>query len=163
VMSSSVHVEEPFSKPQSRLTIELVPETSILSSVRDAITPRTWELLRQRVYGRAGNRCEGCGTGTPRRADELWEFDDESHVQRLVGMVALCPECHEARRMDRSGQMRAGRRALEHLARVNRWTVQQAERYRATTFRRWRERSRAWWSVDLDALRDYGIDPDSVL
>jgi hypothetical protein len=145
------------------LSIVLVPETSILSSVRDAITPSMWESLRARVYARAGHCCEACGTCAPRRADELWEFDDESHVQRLVRMVALCSDCHEARRMDRFGQMRAGRGALEHLARVNRWTVQQAERYRATTFRRWRERSRAWWSVDLGALRDYGITPELIL
>jgi hypothetical protein len=145
------------------LPIELVPETSIMSSVRDVITPPMWDALRQRVYAHAGYRCEACESALSRRADELWEFDDESHVQRLVRMVALCPECHGARRMDRFGQMRAGRRALEHLARVNRWTVQQAERYRATAFQRWRERSRAWWSVDLDALRDYGIDPESVL
>jgi hypothetical protein len=145
------------------LTIELVPETSMLSSVRDAITQSTWDTLRQRVYARAGYRCEACGSGLTRRADEIWEFDDESHVQRLVCMVGLCSDCHDARRIDRCGQMRAGRRALDHLARVNRWTVQQAEHYRAVTFRRWRERSRAWWSVDLDALRDYGIDPESVL
>jgi hypothetical protein len=145
------------------LTIELVPETSILSSVRDAVTPSTWETLRARVYARAGHRCEACGMRAPRRADEVWEFDDDSHVQRLVRMVALCPDCHAARRMDRFGQMRAGRRALEHLARVNRWPVQQAERYRATVFRRWRERSRAWWSVDLDALREYGITPELIL
>src|SRR5262249_15074658 len=149
--------------PSPSLTLELIPETSILSSVRDAITPSTWDRLRQRVYARAGYRCEACGNAPTRRADELWEFDDDSHVQRLVRMVGLCSECHEAMRMDRFGQMRAGRRALEHLACVTGWSVQQAEAYRATAFRRWRERSRAWWSIDLDALRDYGIDPDSVL
>jgi hypothetical protein len=143
-----------------RLTIKLVPETCMVSSVRDAITPSAWDRLRRRVDADAGHRCEVCDR-RPARAvecDELWEYDDESHVQRLVRMVALCSDCHRARQMDRVGEMRAGRRALEHLARVNDWSAQQAERYRAAAFRRWRERSRARWSIDLDALRAYGVD-----
>ena len=134
-----------------------------MSSVRDAITPSAWERLREEVRAGARHRCEACGARPARLADELWEYDDVSHVQRLVRMLALCARCHEARRMDRVGEMRAGQKALEHLARVNRWTVEQAVRYRAATFRRWRERSRTRWSIDLGALEAYGVDPESVL
>jgi hypothetical protein len=160
---SPLHAEaaKRLAAPKRKLTIELVPETCMLSSLRDAISPSAWETLRERVDTGAGHRCEVCGSPPVRRADELWEYDDESHVQRLVRMLALCSNCHEARQMDRFGQVWA--QALEHIARVNEWTVRQAEQYRAAAFRQWRERSRGRWSIDLDALRIYGVDPDSVL
>ena len=47
--------------------------------------------------------------------------------------------------------------ALEHLARINSWTVAGAERYAQLVFELWVQRSRFTWELDLSFLDALGI------
>src|SRR5205823_6629265 len=79
------------------LTVELVPSTCWFHNVRSEVSTEDWDRLKQMASQRAGRRCEVCGRRGPRwpvEAHEVWEYDDEKHVQRLLGIVALCPACH---------------------------------------------------------------------
>lgn len=49
--------------------------------------------------------------------------------------------------------------ALANLARVNHWSYQDAERHVASALEVWRRRSEHEWTLDLRALRAYGIEP----
>jgi hypothetical protein len=149
----------------ARLTIDLVPETCWVSDIREIIPPSAWEQLRRRVEAEARHRCEVCGQepGEATECHEVWEYDEAQHTQRLERMVALCDRCHQVAHIDRAGEPAAAHAALEHLAVVNGCGVDEAQRHRATAFRRWRERSRHGWSLDLEALRKYGFDPDLLV
>jgi 5-methylcytosine-specific restriction endonuclease McrA len=150
---------------QPPLTIELVPLTCWQTNVRSAVPPKVWDQLRRRVYADASNRCEVCGGRGSRPAlhcHEVWEYDDERHVQRLARMVALCPPCHAVKHIARSMGFGYGSNALEQLAKVNHWTREQARSYAMAAFEQWRERSTHEWALDLDGLRTYGIDPATV-
>jgi len=149
-----------------RLTIELVPETCWVSDIREVIPPSAWEHLRRRVDADARHRCEVCGQRGGEHdteCHEVWEYDEAQHTQRLKRMVALCHRCHQVMHIDRAGEAGAAHAALEHFAVVNGCGVGDAQRHRALALRRWRERSRHGWSLDLQALRSYGLDPDLLM
>jgi hypothetical protein len=53
-----------------------------------------------------------------------------------------------------------GRRdeALRHLARVNGWSVEDAEMYVEVQFEVWARRSQHQWKLDISWLEQFGID-----
>jgi hypothetical protein len=146
----------------TRLTIELVPSTCWFTNVRSNVSPATWDRLRRQVAKAAGQRCEICG-GRGRRwpveCHEVFSYDDERHVQRLERLVALCPACHSAKHIGHAA-IRGGRRqAVAHLAKVNGWTVDDAELYIEAVMEQWAARSRHRWQLDLGHLeKHYGVD-----
>jgi 5-methylcytosine-specific restriction endonuclease McrA len=147
--------------PRSRLTVELVPSTSWFSNLRSELSKDDWDRLRRPVFERAGGRCEVCGgrgAQHPVECHEVWEYDDRQHVQRLVGLVALCPACHEAKHMGYASSMGRGAQARTHLARVNSWSMDDVELYLETQFEQWSRRSQHEWSLDLSWLRQFGMD-----
>ena len=149
---------------EPRLTIELVPATC-LKNLRNVLPRKQWDTLRRRTYREAGGRCEICGgqgSRHPVECHEVWEYDDRHHVQRLLRLVALCPACHAVKHMGFSGTIGRLDEALAHLVAVNSWPAERAVAYTKAAFAQRLERSQHDWVLDLDALRDYGLDPDSV-
>lgn len=113
-----------FSDP--KLSIELVPKSSHYRNLHNALSREAWKTIRERVYQRAGQKCEICGGQGNRRSvecHEVWEYDDEEKVQRLSRFLALCPDCHAVKHMGRSMIEGDGERALKHLAEINGWSL----------------------------------------
>jgi hypothetical protein len=56
-----------------------------------------------------------------------------------------------------------GADAMAHLAKINGWTAAQAQRYADAEEVRWMQRSQHEWTIDLDALAQYGppLSPSS--
>ncbi len=147
-----------------KLTIELVPGTAWFSNLRSILPRRDWDSLRRPVYRFAGYRCEVCegrGKRHPVEAHEVWMYDDKSHVQRLVRLIALCPACHEVKHIGLAGVRGRRREATAHLRAVNGWSNRKAAAYVRGAFRDWTERTKHEWAieVDWDALATrYGAD-----
>ena len=144
----------------TRLTVELVPSTCWWSSVRTHVDPEVWERLRRATVRAAGNRCEICG-GRGRRhpveCHEVWEYHDTRLVQRLVRLIALCPACHEVKHFGLAGTRGRRGAALSHLARVNGWSVADADAYIEAAFEQWASRSRHEWTLECTVLEVQGI------
>jgi len=88
-------------------------------------------------------------------------YDDKSHVQRLVRLIALCPACHEVKHIGLAGVRGRRREATAHLRAVNGWSNRKAAAYVRGAFRDWTERTKHEWAieVDWDALATrYGAD-----
>lgn len=149
-------------RSEPRLTVELVPTTSWGANLR-ALMPRfDWDKLRHQVALKAENCCEICGRQGRRHAvecHEVWDYDDETHVQRLVRLIALCPACHQVKHFGSTSMRGQSRAALAQLARVNHWTYEEAERHVTCALDVWRRRSTHEWALDLRALRTDGIEP----
>jgi len=143
-----------------RLTVELVPATCWYSNVRSNVPPKIWKVLQQNTFGRANHRCEVCG-GRGRRwpveAHEIWEYDDSKRIQRLTGLIALCPACHEVKHIGLAEVRGRLESALAHLARINDWSASEARHYVEECFRLWEQRSRYPWQLDLSWLSEQGI------
>ena len=148
--------------PAPRLTIELVPQTCWFSNVRDQVSPGDWKRIRSEVYENASRRCEICGGRGPKHpveCHEVWEYDEAAGIQRLVRMIALCPACHEVKHMGLAGIRGRADLARAHLAKINGWIPESADRYVEEAFAVWRSRSARPWSLDISSLAAYGIDP----
>jgi hypothetical protein len=135
-----------------KLTIELVPSTAWGDNLRSALTKAEWDVLRKQAYQKAGYCCEVCGGKGhkwPVEAHEIWEFDDNTRIQTLKGLMALCPACHAVKHMGRSLAVGKGNQTGTHLARVNGWAMADVWSYYDRQMEIWEERSKHSWSLDI--------------
>jgi hypothetical protein len=142
----------------ARLTVELVPKTSWYNNVRALVDELGWDRIRRQVYRQAEYRCEICGGRGPEHpveCHEVWRYDDRTRVQMLVRMIALCPACHQVKHLGFANVKGKGAQARAHLARVNGWTLAQADAYISEAFQVWAQRSQGPWTLDLEGLRPY--------
>lgn len=145
------------SAKEGKLLVELVPRTTWGWNLRSELTRTEWDRIRKAVYERAGHLCEVCGgrgKKHPVEAHERWEYDDRTRVQKLVGLEALCPPCHEVRHLGRAISTGRGKLAFEHLSRMNGWTSDETRLHVEEAFLRWRERSTHDWTLDVTWLRN---------
>ncbi len=144
------------------LTVELVPQTCWYSNVRSNVSKQDWDKLRRYSYQQAGNRCEICGGvghQHPVECHEMWHYDDEHLIQKLIGLIALCPSCHEVKHMGYANTQGRGDIAVAHLAHVNSWSIEEAEEYVEQCFKVWLARSRHQWKLDISYLAQFDIFP----
>ena len=140
---------------QPKLTIEFVPKTCWFSNVRDHVSRETWQEIAATVAAKAGSRCEICGGRGPKHAvecHEVWYYDDKTQTQKLVRLIALCPDCHRVKHIGLAWRQGKDKEALAHLAKVNEWHITRAERYRRNMFDLWKRRSFFPWKLDLSYL-----------
>lgn len=90
---------------------------------------------------------------------EIWSYDDSTHTQTLVGLIALCPACHQVKHIGSATMRGMGDAALAHLSKVNHWPYEEARQYLDGALAEWSERSEHQWTIDLSALVDYGVTP----
>jgi hypothetical protein len=146
--------------------VQLVPATSFGQNLRALLTAAQWDTLRRQVYRAARYRCDVCGgrgPDHPVECHEYWAYYDETHVQRLDRLVALCPDCHEVAHIGHARTKGRDRAARNHLAEVNGWTGSQVDGHLSRAFATWERRSRHDWRLDLGVLRAYGIEPPTQL
>lgn len=144
-----------------KLLIELVPSTCWFSNVRSEVTKKQWDWIKKQVFGQAWDTCQicgGAGSSHPVECHEIWHYDDEQLIQKLMGMIALCPACHQVKHFGLAQINGKGEQALKHLMEVNNITQKRAEKHIKNAFQRWAERSKKKWELDISHLSEYGID-----
>jgi hypothetical protein len=137
-----------------RLTIELVPETSWYSNMRKVLPQRDWDKIRKKAYADAGHRCGVCGASGRLECHERWAYDDNKHVQKLMGFIALCSLCHHVKHIGLAGILaKEGKldyeEVVSHFMRVNECDRKTFDAYRAQAFEVWRKRSSVEWTIDF--------------
>ncbi len=146
-----------------RLEVSLIPSTSFFRNVRERVTPTQWNAFRRAVYAAAGYKCEICGGRGPDHPVECHEvFTYDGNIQTLVRLIALCPDCHMANHFGLAEIRGIAERILHHIARVNDWSLEEAEAHVIAAGDTWRERSKVRWVLDLSALTQY-VAPDATL
>ena len=153
-----------------RLAIELVPATMWGKNVRAVISRENWDALRwgfyattkkpsflkiqfEERYWKESVRCGICGAERDNlELHEQWHYDDENLIQRLIGLVPLCEDCHLSMHLGRANQLGLGEEAQRHLAKVNNWTQRQTEKYVREMFEMWKLRSLNQYSLDFSWL-----------
>ena len=145
---------------QTKLTIELVPSSTWGFNLRSKLSKSEWDVVRKSVYKKANNKCEICGGVGPKwpvECHEIWHYEESTKIQKLCGLIALCPKCHEVKHMGRAMSIGRGTQATKHLAQVNGWTIQDANYYIEVMFEIWHKRSRENWELDITWLEENGI------
>lgn len=145
------------------LVSQLVPEPLWGVNLRSLLPRSQWDALRRTVYAHAGHRCRVCGgTGPqwPVECNEQWAYESGGAgcgVQKLLRLVALCPDCHTVKHLGKANVDGRYEAAVLHLAHVNRWTIDEARQHAEAAFETWLKRSHMSWKLDLSLLRDWGI------
>jgi len=140
-----------------KLTIELVPRTAWFTNLRSEVTKDEWDEIRRNAYKKANYRCEICsgiGSKWPVECHEIWRYDDRTNIQKLVGTVALCPNCHMVKHIGLAGIRGLRTDAIAHLQLVNGWDIDKAEKYVRDAFAVWHVRSNYKWSLDVAWLKE---------
>lgn len=151
----------PAPKPNIELYVDLVPRTAWFSNLRSELTSAEWTACKRIVFARAKMRCEVCGgrgQDHPVECHERWEYDEEAGLQRLVGLVSLCPDCHETSHIGAARKRGRFAQARRHLMAVNRWDEVQADNHIEDAFQTWLRRSEQQWILDATWLLDAGIE-----
>lgn len=144
-----------------KLSLDLVPASSWMNNVRTVLTSSQWDIIRKSVYDMAYNVCQICGGEGPKHpveCHEIWSYDEETQIQILNGMIALCPDCHMVKHFGLAQVKGNGELALRHFMKINSLKLQDAELYIKESFQNWDRRSKKKWSLDLSILSQYGID-----
>ncbi len=138
-----------------KLTLELIPSSSWFDNLRSQLPKETWDTLRRASYRAARYRCQICGgkgPDHPVECHERWNFDHLNHVQKLEGLIALCPACHAVKHFGLACLRGEQDAAEKHLMKVNHWTRAQMLEHVAQSFATWEEYSTLEWSLDLSWL-----------
>ena len=153
------------SKP--KLEIELIPKTCHYSNVRSMVTTAEWDKIRKLSYASANNKCEICGSdglkqGYKHKVEchEVWHYDDENKIQKLIKLVSLCVVCHQVKHIGRAIAIGKLTVCKQQLAKVNKWTPKQIDDHIISSFELHKERSKHQWILDISLLRTepYSID-----
>jgi hypothetical protein len=143
-----------------RLSVELVPKSCWYDNVRANVSDEDWKALKTRSARRANWRCQICGGQGPKwpvECHEIWSYDDTELIQRLDGLMSLCPSCHEVKHIGLAQLRGRELEATAHLAIVNGWSYEAAESYVAQAFDVWEKRSQMAWSLDVSWLNSCGL------
>lgn len=138
-----------------------MPQTSWMNNVRAVLTNKQWRALAGMVSDHAWNVCEICGgvgPNHPVECHEIWEYNEKTKIQKLAGMIALCPDCHLVKHFGFARTQGKGEQALKHFMKINGLKKKEAEAAIAEAFQVWRKRSLLDWTLDLSGLKKYGID-----
>ena len=162
--------------PRLPLTLNLIPSTMWGKNVRAVVSATTWANLRW-VYGASLYLSERLEIDfseellAPRRVNsphlycsicndersglelhEEWSFDDDAKVQRLEEFLAICRRCHLAKHIGHAHITGKFEEALDHLARVNGLSKDDAIGLTTEALATWHERSRHEYRLDLSHL-----------
>src|SRR6266699_4186396 len=139
------------------LTIELVPSTAWERNLRDLLTQSQWDTLRRQVYKQYNYHCGVCdASNTTMYCHEMWQYDDRTHTQKLIGLIALCRWCHHCKHLGFAGVLASRgeldyEQVIQHFQRVNHCSREVFDAHKQQAFATWRERSRHEWTLDLGA------------
>jgi hypothetical protein len=140
-----------------RLTIGLIPKPNWGKNARSYLKPSQWKKLSKKVTDAASGACQVCKKHSETlHCHEMWEWDDITNVQTLVGLRAVCPLCHSAIHIGRSFATGQGERAFNHLMAVNGWTQSQTQDHMSSAYSLWQIRSREEdWLIDYTFLDSF--------
>jgi hypothetical protein len=140
---------------EPKLSIEAIPESLWGLNLPDKLGQSHWNRLRKACYARAGHVCEVChgiGSRHPVECHEIWVYDDVKHIQKLMGLIALCPACHLVKHYGRACAIGHEDDARKHLEKTNGWSAVQAETYISEMRELWERRSEFDWTQNLTWL-----------
>lgn len=143
-----------------KLAIELVPSGSWNSNLRSILTAKGWNTVRQPILRRAGGSCEICKAKSGRlECHEVWNYDDDTGVQSLVDVVAICKRCHQVKHFGFTmtlvdkGVVKMDQ-VIDHFRRVNGCSGYDFEDHVSESFKVWNKRNLVEWEMDISKVTE---------
>lgn len=143
-----------------KLTIELIPESVWGENLRKYLPKEVWIRIRKEVLKKSSYRCSICGSSEKLQCHEVWDFDDENHTLRFKGFMSLCEKCHLVKHFGVAGILASEGKVdmnelVRHFMKVNNCDLKTFEEHKKEAFRKFEERSKYEWNIDISALIEY--------
>jgi HNH endonuclease len=142
-----------------KLEIELIPKTCHYQNARNVLKASQWDTVRRYTYQKAHHVCEICKKGGHQQGyknnlecHEIWEFDKKTRTQKLAGLIALCPLCHQTKHFGLASIMGKQSQVIQQLMKINKWDFKDVMEHVAKTTTECEERSQYEWKLDLTIL-----------
>ena len=142
-----------------KLTIELVPASSWGNNLRSVLKPHMWKTIREEVYKKYNGKCAICKAKGKLHAHEVWEYDDDNHIQNLVGIIALCKLCHAIKHFghteleDAKGKIDK-EKVIRHFMKVNSCSREDFMKHKIEVQKEFEKRSRHDWQLNINSKVD---------
>jgi len=137
----------------AKLTIDIVPDTCVITRVRDHLLPAEWQAIAKAYVDHSNSICQICGSEIANDCQEVWQFNDETIMLTLTGFQTVCSGCFRVRYVERSSAPGEVQFAVFYLARINGWSEELSRFYINVCFRVWDKRSEMDWSMDLSFIK----------
>ena len=147
-----------------KLALHLIPETTWYQNLRKELGSQ-WKCVSYAIRARNQWTCQYCGWQEDRsirrytQLHEIWEYDTEKMIQRLIGFECLCPMCHKVHHWGGSKARGEDMDALmKHACKINNCTPQVFRKHIINSFKEWEERSKKKWTIDTSKLQELIAD-----
>lgn len=147
--------EEKERRGSFHLYVDLVPTSAWFSNLRAELSTSEWKSCAAYTAKRAGYCCEICegrGPKWPVECHERWSFDEDTGVQKLVALEALCPDCHEVTHIGLAQARGHYERAAGHLMKVNGWSIEEVKAHLRNAVADFKRRNDLPWQLDASLL-----------
>lgn len=147
-----------------KLQFELIPGPQFYMNIRNHIGDKGWDTIRHAVYEKAGHKCEICGgigKKHPVECHEVWSYNPDSLIQQLEYFQALCPYCHQVKHIGTSERLGYFDLSMKRFCDVNSVDLQTATQILKATKKQWLIRSKHHWTLNVNHISNYGLDPTS--
>ncbi|EIE24711.1 hypothetical protein COCSUDRAFT_32797 [Coccomyxa subellipsoidea C-169] len=115
------------------------------------------------MYRCAISAGQGSDPVAPVVCQEVWSFDDEAGIARLVGLQALCPEVHLAKHVLVQVDDKQRQTAMWTLQAMNEWSIMEAEEYLQYLEGVIQQRNKMKWRLDMSWLQSKGIEVPNMI
>lgn len=141
------------------LTVELIPKTCFFVNCRSILTQGEWDKVRKQVYKNVNYKCEICENPYGNiEAHEIFEYDDENKIQKLISIAGLCKNCHSCKHPGLAQIQGRYEKMLNHFSKINQLSLELSEIEMEKAFVIWNERSKYNWKLDISHLKEYNFD-----
>ena len=142
------------------LPIEIVPMSSHYNNLRKILSSSQWNKLRKIIIPPLNNQCEICGGKSPNRGldlHEVWEYNLNTRIQKLIRLEGLCIYCHEVKHYYLAQIKGNHHRARRRLMKINNWDATIANEYELFIHNNFLIRSEIEWELDISLIQDFNI------
>ena len=123
-----------------------------------------WDQIRRQAYDDCSHQCGICGGKGKLEPHTRWEYDDANLVQRLLGFMALCLQCHGIKHLGRSGIICTPEQMenlVIHFMTVNQCTEEEFKELEEKAFAEFERRSQHKnWKRDLGTIPIPDLQPE---
>ena len=146
---------------KKNLYIDLIPHTSSFKNLRTILSSNEWDELRKKTYKKYNYKCaicNGVGKKHPVEAHERWDYDEDTQIQKLKNIVALCPKCHLVTHIGFAQIQNRFEEAVKHLKKVNNWGDIEVQKELERAFSLREKRNKIKWKINIDKIYEKGFE-----
>ncbi|PCJ28102.1 MAG: hypothetical protein COA97_02165 [Flavobacteriales bacterium] len=146
------------------MKISLIPAKNWGENLRRYYSAYEWNGIRYDTEAEADYKCTICGSDERElHCHEIWKYDDDNCIQKLVGLQMVCEYCHHAihwgalQEIDNTGKLIE--KVKQHFLRINNCTEKEFVKHKKEAFILFWKRTDKNYEVDFG---DYEINNEQI-